>query len=556
MDNIKEAAPYCEVFDRTNHLLFQCYSFIVSLGDWCKVRPGLMEQRDDNEGEGHNVIVIDDNDKKDVMLPLRAKPAPRPLPKKAMPQKRVQADVASGPPSPDITDDDHPPPPPPKKLPPPLPRVTVPAQGVFRPPLQPTAKKMPPPVPNLETKMDVEAAPSPQFGGKAPAPRFGGPREPPYPPPDWKGPFQPPNFGPREPPYPPPDRVSTQPKAGSSSALPADVHPAKPHSSAPAPRTNRWSRTKEENSAENEKGIASEKEGIASEKEGIASETDMKSEMSVKVEEISRIPLPEKKDEERHAEYVKYVKNVVLRWLTNSEDDMKKKNPNYKRNSLTNFLVMTLCTSFLEAVRDAGRTMYKDLHGHREDYYEDTNWLIIDLLNLKKWSAHGRTGHLWNYMSESLGVQNFCPDDPTDMDQWQQWLTNEQVFKTMEYLFKWSWNAWPDRRNKFATTMSLWTHYDVLWAYYKHLVVMQLVNEGVQEPYPEEWTWEGWLDLQRVKYVEKAVICFRSRLGSAESLAKMHTESFADRMLALANGDDEHGIAPKAEQASGSEAKA
>ena len=59
------------------------------------------------------------------------------------------------------------------------------------------------------------------------------------------------------------------------------------------------------------------------------------------------------------------------------------------------------------------------------------------------------------------------------------------------------------------------------------------------EPYPEEWTWEGWLDLQRVKYVEKAVICFRSRLGSAESLAKMHTESFADRMLALANGDDD-----------------
>ena len=61
----------------------------------------------------------------------------------------------------------------------------------------------------------------------------------------------------------------------------------------------------------------------------------------------------------------------------------------------------------------------------------DRNWVKIDELNLKKWSAHGRTGLVWRYMT-SKGVKNFCPDDPTDIEKWQDGLTQEQVIDTMQ----------------------------------------------------------------------------------------------------------------------------
>ena len=132
----------------------------------------------------------------------------------------------------------------------------------------------------------------------------------------------------------------------------------------------------------------------------------------------------------------------------------------------TNFLLMTLCSSFLDVVREAGRTIYKELHGNRRDYHEDSFWITIDSLNMQKWSAHGRTAWIWEYMTSNSDVQNFCPDDdPADVDKWQDWLTQEQVIGTMQWLFDNCWRAWPNRMDNFESKMQLWTHYDVLrWA--------------------------------------------------------------------------------------------
>ena len=62
---------------------------------------------------------------------------------------------------------------------------------------------------------------------------------------------------------------------------------------------------------------------------------------------------------------------------------------------------------------------------------------------------------------------------------------------------------------------------------------------GLQpDNFPSCWTWEGFLRTQRMKYVEKAVKAFRSKIGSAESLARMHAETFAFDVRAFVLGDD------------------
>ena len=281
----------------------------------------------------------------------------------------------------------------------------------------------------------------------------------------------------------------------------------------------------------------------------VKAETSAKAEIPVKEEddgmasnpqheEISRFPMPAQEEIIKHDDAVNYVKNIVRQFLYGSVEDDEEKNPAYKRNALTNFLLMTLVSSFLDTVREAGRQMYLQLEGNRNDYYADRTWRQIDELTLKKWSAHGRSGWVWEYM-ESLGVENFTPHDPTDMGQWQDWLTQEQLVSTMEWLFESCWRSWAKRWIEKENRMQLWDHVHVLWRYYSVVVTVHVRTTAGLQPdnFPSCWTWEGFLRTQRMKYVEKAVKAFRSKIGSAESLARMHAETFAFDVRAFVSFD-------------------
>ena len=89
---------------------------------------------------------------------------------------------------------------------------------------------------------------------------------------------------------------------------------------------------------------------------------------SPKPEDTSRFPMPAKEEIIKHGTYVEYVKNVVREWLAASVVEVQM-NPQYQRNALTNFLLMTLCSSFLDVVREAGRKIYMELEGRRSDYF-------------------------------------------------------------------------------------------------------------------------------------------------------------------------------------------
>ena len=133
------------------------------------------------------------------------------------------------------------------------------------------------------------------------------------------------------------------------------------------------------------KTSVNEDQGIAD--EGMASvkaETSVKADEGIpdegmasspKPEDISRFPMPAKEEIIEHETYVLYVKNVVREWLAGSVKDVQMKNPQYERNALTNFLLMTLCSSFLDVVREAGRKIYMELEGHRSDYFYDKSWV-------------------------------------------------------------------------------------------------------------------------------------------------------------------------------------
>ena len=160
-----------------------------------------------------------------------------------------------------------------------------------------------------------------------------------------------------------------------------------PKLSLPPTKTNRWNKilrpvdmesmkadqgipTFGKTSVKEDKGIADE--GMAS----VKAETSVKADEGIpdegmasspKPEDISRFPTPAKDEIIKHETYVEYVKNVVREWLAASVVEVQM-NPQYQRNALTNFLLMTLCSSVLDVVREAGRKIYMELEGRRSDY--------------------------------------------------------------------------------------------------------------------------------------------------------------------------------------------
>ena len=498
------------IFEKVNRDLFSIYTHCLAEGiPWCKIRPGLWDASEEdiqihlaNKDKGMASKPLP------VVLPIQSKAMP---PKKAappmkdMPQKRPPPslvdmelmEIASGPPSSDER------PPARKVLPPPRVKPAPPT------PKEPRVSSTP-----------YRAEPSSHSQG---ASKASGPQPPPFPPPGWGGGAPNSSLEPKEPP-----RTNRWNKMVSK------------------PSTNKISKptfgNTEDQGIQDDEGMASVKEtSVKAETTSVKEETlDDGVTSSPKPEEISRFPMPAQEEIIKHEDAVNYVKTIVRKFLYGSVEDAQEKNPGYKRNALTNFLLMTLLSSFLDTVREAGRKMYLELEGNRNDYYLDGTYRKIDDLNLKKWSAHGRSGWVWKYMTESLGVGNFTPHDPTDMGQWQDWLTQEQLIKSMEWLFENCWRSWADRWIDFENRMQLWDHVDVLWRYYSVVVTVHVRTTAGLQPhnFPSCWTWEGFLRTQRMKYVEKAVNAFRSKIGSAESLARMHAETFAFDVNAFVFGDD------------------
>ena len=550
-------SEYEAIFERVNRGLCEIYTYCLAEGiPWCKIWPGLWDASEEdikihlaNKEKGMASKPLP------VVLPIQSKAMPpmkAPPSKKDVPQKRPLpslvdlelSEIASGPPSSDERAPAR------KALPPPpvMEIVSGPPSSDQRPPakkvLPPPRVKPAPPIPKDLRVSSTPYRPEPSFPKQDASKASGGPKAPPFPPPGWRA----------------------------GAGAPTSLEPKEP-----PPRTNRWNKIVSKpstnkilskptfgNTEDQDEDMASvkaiqEDEDMASVKaiqddEDMASvkaETSAKAEIPVKEEDdgmasnpqhedISRFPMPAEEEIIKHDDAVNYVKNIVREFLYGSVEDAQEKNPAYKRNALTNFLLMTLVSSFLDTVREAGRQMYLQLEGNRNDDYDDKTWRQIDELTLKKWSAHGRSGWVWEYM-ESIGVENFSPDDPTDMGQWQDWLTQEQLISTMEWLFESCWRAWPKRWIEKESRMQLWDHVLVLWRYYRVVVTVHVkTTAGIQpDNFPSCWTWDGFLRTQRMKYVEKAVKAFRSKIGSAESLARMHAETFALDVRAFVLGDDD-----------------
>ena len=550
-------SEYEAIFERVNRGLFEIYTYCLAEGiPWCKIRPGLWDASEED------IKVYLANKEKGmaskplpVVLPIQSKAMPpmkAPPSKKDVPQKRPLpslvdlelSEIASGPPSSDERAPAR------KALPPPpvMEIVSGPPSSDQRPPakkvLPPPRVKPAPPIPKDPRVSSTPYRPEPSFPKQDASKASGGPKAPPFPPPGWRaGAGAPTSLEPKEPPprtnrwnkivsKPSTNKILTKPTFGNTEDQDEDMASVKA--------------IQEDEDMASVKAIQDD-EDMAS----VKAETSAKAEIPVKEEDdgmasnpqhedISRFPMPAEEEIIKHDDAVNYVKNIVREFLYGSVEDAQEKNPAYKRNALTNFLLMTLVSSFLDTVREAGRQMYLQLEGNRNDYYDDKTWRQIDELTLRKWSAHGRSGWVWEYM-ESIGVENFSPDDPTDMGQWQDWLTQEQLISTMEWLFESCWRAWPKRWIEKESRMQLWDHVLVLWRYYRVVVTVHVkTTAGIQpDNFPSCWTWDGFLRTQRMKYVEKAVKAFRSKIGSAESLARMHAETFALDVRAFVLGDDD-----------------
>ena len=444
-DRYKFADKYVVLFQTVHSQLFEIYEHIVRNSEWCKVPALLADEVEEgpdpvrvdavSPDQGHDVV---QNAKK--ALPVKARPA---LPDRtalpaALPETTA-ADGAFGAPRPatavfgkmpsqkrrseEIEAERKAKPLPYRRFPSSDPPSSVNEERAAAP----VKKKMPPPPPPPPypfPSMPHAAARASSLPDPAPAP----------PPPREAFELQPPFVaGPKEPSHPPPAHLRGPPAR----------KPAEPSDAPPPKRTNRWTRDQTPRlGVTSEKGMTSEK-GITSEKKNKLTDPN----------DVSVMPLPPQAEIDRHENYVKYVKTMVQRWLNLQGEEYYKKNPKYERSAVTNFLFMTLLASFLEVANASGMAAFKYMHGHKEFYYEHRLWQKMEALTMKKWIAHNRSGWIWKYMSTRLGIRNFAPEDPADIENWKNWLTQDQVIQLMTWLFDECWRDNPDRSNHYETTM-------------------------------------------------------------------------------------------------------
>lgn len=221
--------------------------------------------------------------------------------------------------------------------------------------------------------------------------------------------------------------------------------------------------------------------------------------------------------------YQKHVQCIVKQWLMGKEH-CQAQNPNYQQNSLTSFLLMVCISSFLEVAKDAAKQTYQKWKGQEPFWWEHDKYKATEELEMKKFCKHKRQGAVWNFLT-SIGVTNFEPNQPGDIDGWQNWLSRKQLIEVMEFCFA---TFWKDKiEGKSDRRWVLRTHIEVYWGWFDHLWSVQTELKNLKTPYPSGWTWGGYMKKVKAGLAENAAETYRRKLGNCESLAKLYTHLFS-----------------------------
>ena len=207
---------------------------------------------------------------------------------------------------------------------------------------------------------------------------------------------------------------------------------------------------------------------------------------------LSQVPKVLEEDQIEYNKYKEYVKGIVEKWLTGKEEQLRvKKNPQFKQNGLTNFLLMVAISSFLEVAKDAALDVYKKLYGHQDDWHCHHMYERIHGLTMNNFCRHGKQGMVWTFL-ESIGVKNFEPEEPGNIEGWKTWMSASQLFKLMAWCFD---NFWRDHVTcKDHRRIQLHDHVKLYWDWYCHIFTVKSELNNMQEPYPSGWTWEGYIE--------------------------------------------------------------
>ncbi len=95
---------------------------------------------------------------------------------------------------------------------------------------------------------------------------------------------------------------------------------------------------------------------------------------------------------------------------------------------------MVAMSSFLEVAKSSAKEIYQKMYGHMAEWNSDPDYVAIRDYGMKKFCQHGRQAKVWAFL-ESIGVSNFDPEEPADIDGWRNWLAASQLFELMEWLF-------------------------------------------------------------------------------------------------------------------------
>ena len=174
---------------------------------------------------------------------------------------------------------------------------------------------------------------------------------------------------------------------------------------------------------------------------------------------------------------------------------------------------MVAISSFLEVAKDAALDVYKKLYGHLDDWHCHHMYERIDDLTMNNFCKHGKQGMVWAFL-ESIGVKNFEPEEPADIDGWKTWLSASQLFKLMEWCFD---TFWRDHVvTKLHRKIQLHDHVKLYYWWYLHIFAVNSELNHMPEPYPSGWTWEGYMKRHKAKLTELAVQTFRQKICNAE----------------------------------------
>ena len=592
----REPGPYVEIFERVIEDLWKICEHVLKESEWCLVLPGLFDQRDKflvpvkampaRPGQGGSLFLSGagrgqggssflsgagrgqggslfppgaDAGQGGSLFPPGADAGQGGSSfQQKEPQKRAAPDYASGPPSSSSSEKIQKvlPPPPPKGKEPSVPiGGKIPPIGAKMPPRDPWADvvddssvhhpEVPVAMPHRTCTAPLLPPPAKRWNAVERSAEFGGDVAPPK---ELSHPVAKTNWGPKPPSYPPPKAAS----------------------SVPAQPKNRWNRSRSRlpfllseqqraTMAEQQQPVASRtrsRENVPPPKAPTVNDAAARASSSTDPTpdeaasdpptppKVSEVPKVLEEEQIEYNNYKQYVKGIVEKWLTGKEQQTRaNKNPNFKQNGLTNFLLMFAISSFLEVAKDAALEVYRKLYGDKEDWFRHDWYVQIRSLTMTKFCKHGKQGMVWRYL-ESIGVKNFEPEEPADIEGWKNWLSASQLFQLMEWCFENFWRDEIDYKNKMHRKMQLFDHVRLYWDWYCHIFTVQAELKNMTQPYPSGWTWEGYMKRQKAKLTELAVQTFRKKICNAESLAKLHTTLFARKVGAFEQVDvefDQHG---------------